>query len=90
MMRETEDPGIQEGVVQKEIDLHAPSAPGMTLTLVPRYLPPIPDLDGRSHCSPDPSSFPRQGAGSTLYYNNNGKMRNQTELFLNVFYIQVQ
>lgn len=41
MMRETEDPGIQEGVVQKEIDLHAPSAPGMTPTLVPSYLPPI-------------------------------------------------
>lgn len=41
MMRETEDPGLQEEGVQKEIELHVPSAPGRTPTLVPSYLPPV-------------------------------------------------
>ena len=41
MTREIEDPGIQEGGVQKETDLDAPSAPETTLTSVPSGLPPI-------------------------------------------------
>lgn len=40
MTRDSEDPGIQDGGVQKEMDHHVPIAPGRTLTLVPGCLPP--------------------------------------------------